>query len=825
MDVVAGDRILVIEGRAENFWWRGQNRRTGEIASFPREIVRLQRHLQCQDISRPIENSFVHVGHHGFEGRAWGHVDRVDPAFLSGITPHHADTLSYTYARQPLSSASSASASSSQSWRPLGTASSGGARGGGGSGASTAVEEAEDDAAPHVDTYDKASGEGEDEREILDAAPHGTLGLYRLPPPPATSATSKLAKGASESVIFLVDTFVVRIDLNGFDFRESILSDLEASLRNEYCSLGHSSLTASSMPVPIPPPQTSIPTKSRNRATTATSGGGGWSARASSPSSTLSSIPLIDFHQNSEGAAKFPVPSAPIYQPQAPQPCNPYFQAAWNAWMRQSTVSPTAGGTAPHVAEDVDRICRLFDATAVAPPAHQQCEREVLVGGKQNSFSVFKMDKIEGFLAYEAGMNAALQIEEDALPHFYVRAFERESGEQPSSTTNSPAMAKFDEAEVEMVVRRLPGGCSSAEALEALNCAINSPTARDIIHLHSPPPITDVMAPEARDWRVKVALRLLLLRRLVQLQLCTDLEVCWSALEKAEWQYSKSTEEIIIMFNNDIINDVALKGDDLTTAMNAALDLGYRYYDCAHLYANEAEIGNHLSAWIHSGRVLWNTFHRPDLVKVACETSIKRLRVEYLDLYLIHWPVPYQPGEIMVPRDAAGNTLFDEVDLLDTWKAMEDLVTLGLCHHIGVSNFNVKQIERILSNCRIPPAMLQVESNATFPNQPLIDFAHSRGIPVTAYYALGCPYLHFKREVIPLMEQPLILELADKYGKTPAQIALRHGLQRDLCVIFKSRTPARLSENLQVFDFELSKEDMKRLEELGSGTRVLKGAA
>ncbi|KAL5961606.1 Activated CDC42 kinase 1 [Taenia solium] len=79
MDVVAGDRILVIEGRAENFWWRGQNRRTGEIAFFPREIVRLQRHLQCQDISRPIENSFVHVGHHGFEGRAWGHVDRVDP--------------------------------------------------------------------------------------------------------------------------------------------------------------------------------------------------------------------------------------------------------------------------------------------------------------------------------------------------------------------------------------------------------------------------------------------------------------------------------------------------------------------------------------------------------------------------------------------------------------------------------------------------------------------------------------------------------------------------------------------------------------------------
>ncbi|KAL5966485.1 15-anhydro-D-fructose reductase [Taenia solium] len=222
---------------------------------------------------------------------------------------------------------------------------------------------------------------------------------------------------------------------------------------------------------------------------------------------------------------------------------------------------------------------------------------------------------------------------------------------------------------------------------------------------------------------------------------------------------------------------------------------------------------------------LWNTFHRPELVRTACETSIKRLQVGYLDLYLIHWPVPYQPGDVMVPRDAAGNTQFDEVDLLDTWKAMEDLVALGLCRHIGASNFNTNQLERILSNCRIPPAMLQIESNATFPNQSLIDFAHSRGIPVTAYYALGCPYLHFKRGIFPLMEQSLILELAKKYGKTPAQIALRHGLQRGLCVIFKSKTPTRLAENLQVFDFELSKEDMRRLEELDCGTRVLKGAA
>lgn len=115
--------------------------------------------------------------------------------------------------------------------------------------------------------------------------------------------------------------------------------------------------------------------------------------------------------------------------------------------------------------------------------------------------------------------------------------------ETPSKTIKTAAI--FNEAEVALVAQRLPGGCSLDEAREALNCAINSPTVRDIIHQHSPPPLTDVMAPEARDWRVKVALRLLLLRRLVRLQLCTDLEVCWSALEKANWSVEKAVNSLI----------------------------------------------------------------------------------------------------------------------------------------------------------------------------------------------------------------------------------------------------------------------------------------
>ncbi|VUZ49620.1 unnamed protein product, partial [Hymenolepis diminuta] len=195
-----------------------------------------------------------------------------------------------------------------------------------------------------------------------------------------------------------------------------------------------------------------------------------------------------------------------------------------------------------------------------------------------------------------------------------------------------------------------------------------------------------------------------------------------------------------------------LKGVDISTALNAALELGYRHIDCAHLYDNEAEIGECLSLWIKSGRIkreelfitskLWNTFHHPDLVKSACETSVKRLQVDYLDLYLMHWPVACQPSDSKVPRDSNRNTLFDNVDLVDTWKAIEVLVDQGLCKHIGMSNFNTKQIDKVLSACRIKPAMLQIESSATFPNQKLIDFAHFKGIPVTAYSPLGSPYLH-----------------------------------------------------------------------------------
>ncbi|VUZ49625.1 unnamed protein product [Hymenolepis diminuta] len=376
MDVMAGDRILVIEGRAANFWWRGQNRRTGEIASFPREIVHLQRSLQTQDISRPIENSFVHVGHHGFEGRAWGHLDRIDPAFLSGVTPHHADTLSHAYARQPLTP--SATLNSQSSWRPLGgTASSGNGSMTAPSSVTGFFEDSElDKDAPLVDVYDEF--DDEDERRLLDSSPYGTIGRQRLSPmlENSSAAASKLAKDLEASLRY-----------DAYQYYMSS-SSVPAAASSVAASSSRQFLSSSS-------PRSRSSTKTK---TVRADRGVDWPAEAPSQNSTLSGsspVPLIDLDRSAENSAdRFPIPSAPIYQSHQSTPArNPYFQAAWNAWMRQSA-SPIPHSPHPMTTttstnpvrpgpEDVERICRLFDATTVAAPPHvplQQCEREVLVG-------------------------------------------------------------------------------------------------------------------------------------------------------------------------------------------------------------------------------------------------------------------------------------------------------------------------------------------------------------------------------------------------------------------------------------------------------------
>ncbi|KAL7062496.1 hypothetical protein AAHC03_0546 [Spirometra sp. Aus1] len=267
---------------------------------------------------------------------------------------------------------------------------------------------------------------------------------------------------------------------------------------------------------------------------------------------------------------------------------------------------------------------------------------------------------------------------------------------------------------------------------------------------------------------------------------------------------------------------------EVESALDAAFESGYRHFDCAYLYQNEEFIGQKLQKWFAEDNVkrtdlfLWNTFHRRDLVRVGCKRSLEHLKLDYLDLYLVHWPVAYQPSDEISPLNADGSVKLDNTDLLETWRAMEDLVNEGLCRAIGVSNFNRRQLKRILDNCTIKPAMLQVESHTHFPNVELIDFARSNGILVTAYCPLGGPYRPTSSGCR-LIDEPVVCKIAEKYKKTPGQILLRHGIQRGIVVIPKSKTPSRIAENINIFDFELTANEMEELRKLGNHERLVRG--
>src|SRR3954464_7286438 len=210
-------------------------------------------------------------------------------------------------------------------------------------------------------------------------------------------------------------------------------------------------------------------------------------------------------------------------------------------------------------------------------------------------------------------------------------------------------------------------------------------------------------------------------------------------------------------------------------ATRAALEAGFRLLDTAERYRTEKEVGEAMRDVFNEGKVkrdevfvitkLWNTNHRPERVKPAFEASRKKLQVEYVDLYLIHTPFAFRPGEGQDPRDANGNVIYDRgVTLLDTWRALEALVDEGRCKAIGLSDVNVEQAQHIYEAARIKPAVVHVESHPYLPEWDLVNYCKKNGIVMQAFAALG------HSSVPKLLEDPLIVTIAKRVNKTPAQV-------------------------------------------------------
>lgn len=260
-------------------------------------------------------------------------------------------------------------------------------------------------------------------------------------------------------------------------------------------------------------------------------------------------------------------------------------------------------------------------------------------------------------------------------------------------------------------------------------------------------------------------------------------------------------------------------------AVHLALQAGYRHIDCASVYQNEDEVGEALHHALSRGFItrselyicskVWNNDHAPPRVRAACLRSLKALKLDYLDLYLIHWPVTGNVGDNVQPS------------IRDTWRALEGLVREGLVRSIGVSNFSTKKLAEILSYAEIPPSVCQVEVHPYHRNDALIAWCKERGIHVTAFSPLGSPDSEsiFPRRVpAVLMKDRVVLAVSKRVGRNVGQVLIRWALQHGTSVIPKSTNPDRIRGNLNVLDWELSEPDYRALTSLRFQQRMVNGA-
>ncbi len=276
--------------------------------------------------------------------------------------------------------------------------------------------------------------------------------------------------------------------------------------------------------------------------------------------------------------------------------------------------------------------------------------------------------------------------------------------------------------------------------------------------------------------------------------------------------------------------------ETLPTLIPKAIEIGYRHFDCACDYGNEAPVGEGIRAALKAGLCqrddlwitskLWNTFHQPQHVRAACERSLQDLQVDELDLYLVHFPIAleyvapdtrYPPGWFFDPDAAAPAMKPISVPYAETWAAVEELQKAGLVKRIGVCNLNISLLRDLLAGCSIRPTVHQVELHPYLTQDRLLRYCAAEDIRVTAFSPFGASSyvpLNMARADESLFDDATIKEIAEAHGRTIGQVALRWGLQRGTVVIPKTQTEAHLRENHAISDFELSDAEMARISAL-----------
>lgn len=275
---------------------------------------------------------------------------------------------------------------------------------------------------------------------------------------------------------------------------------------------------------------------------------------------------------------------------------------------------------------------------------------------------------------------------------------------------------------------------------------------------------------------------------------------------------------------------------EVGAAVKAAIAAGYRHLDCAAIYRNEAEIGQALGECFAAGLVrreelwvtskLWNDSHRPEHVRSAIDQTLADLQLDYLDLYLIHWPVCLPHGQLL-PETGADLIALEEQPIAETWQAMEALIEAGVCRHLGVSNFSIKKLAALCEVATVPPELNQIELHPHLQQTAMLDFCMAHNIHLTAYSPLGSgdrPDAFKAADEPVLLENSVIRTIADRHQATPAQVLLAWAIARGTAAIPKSTNPDRLAENLAAADVTLTETDLAEIATLDRHYRYVSGS-